>query len=75
MLNLGRLKQRELECKLDGNFLRAVSLRRIYLSKTASIPLNELPFMQYDYSYVSLQTVLFFFLFVCIMLILGAIIS
>ncbi|KAL3989620.1 Hydroxymethylglutaryl-coenzyme A reductase family protein [Acanthocheilonema viteae] len=53
LLNFGHLKQRDLEQKLGNDFLRAVSLRRSHFCETANISFHNLPFQQYDYSYVN----------------------
>ncbi|VDM21929.1 unnamed protein product [Wuchereria bancrofti] len=53
LLNFGHLKQRDLEQKLSYDFLRAVSLRRSHFYETANISFQNLPFQQYDYSYVN----------------------
>ncbi|CAG9537256.1 unnamed protein product [Cercopithifilaria johnstoni] len=53
LLNFGHLKQRDLEQKLGNDFLRAVSLRRSHFYETANISFQNLPFQQYDYSYVN----------------------
>ncbi|VDK84036.1 unnamed protein product [Litomosoides sigmodontis] len=53
LLNFGHLKHRDLEQKLDNDFLRAVSLRRSHFFETANISFQNLPFQQYDYSYVN----------------------
>ncbi|VDK50369.1 unnamed protein product [Anisakis simplex] len=53
LLNMGYMKQRELESKLGSDLVRAVSLRRMHISSSSNIALNELPFKQFDYSVVS----------------------
>ncbi|MCP9257435.1 3-hydroxy-3-methylglutaryl coenzyme A reductase [Dirofilaria immitis] len=53
MLNFGHLKQRDLEQKLSNDLLRAVSLRRSHFHDIANISFHNLPFQQYDYSYVN----------------------
>lgn len=57
LMNLGYVKQRELESKLGSDLLRAVSLRRMHISSSSKIPLEDLPFRQFDYSLVSLFVV------------------
>uniref|UniRef100_A0A915BB83 3-hydroxy-3-methylglutaryl-coenzyme A reductase n=2 Tax=Parascaris univalens TaxID=6257 RepID=A0A915BB83_PARUN len=52
LMNLGYVKQRELEGRLGSNLLRAVSLRRMHISSSSKIPLEDLPFRQFDYSLI-----------------------
>ncbi|VDM98586.1 unnamed protein product [Thelazia callipaeda] len=52
LLNFGHVKQRDLEVELGGDLLRAISIRRLYLSEMADISLSNLPFQTYDYNYV-----------------------
>ncbi|MFH4975915.1 hypothetical protein AB6A40_002624 [Gnathostoma spinigerum] len=53
LMKLGRVKPRDLEKKLDGDFIRAVSLRRMNLSEYVNESLNGIPFEHYDYTLVS----------------------
>uniref|UniRef100_A0A915Q379 3-hydroxy-3-methylglutaryl coenzyme A reductase n=1 Tax=Setaria digitata TaxID=48799 RepID=A0A915Q379_9BILA len=53
LLNFGHLKQRDLEQKLKNDLVRAVSLRRLHFHEAASISFHNVPFQQYDYSYVN----------------------
>ncbi|VDM29058.1 unnamed protein product [Toxocara canis] len=53
LMNLGHVKQRELESKLGADLMRAVHLRRLHISSSANVRLEDLPFRQFDYSIVS----------------------